>query len=291
MRKVLKIMLLLTLVFSFSFKNVVFAEATTYKVLMWQAGTITDGEASSYYNQFKTTFVNAGAEVVETTGEFLTLEDIVGISLLSLYFPQRDITLEEIAVVETYLERGGVLLLYGENNWIQEENERLQALGTAIGVSFTITGNNAAEGYLATLENGGVNSEHPINLNVAKIGYNYIPVVEYEEPATIIISDEAGNPVILEQPLGNGSVLLFVDVNIFDYDTEESDITILFGNIVSYSQDKQDEVEEQNEEAEEEAEEDEGEPLPETSDSVMNFGWVLILGLSLLTLSKDKAKA
>jgi hypothetical protein len=285
MKTILKIALLIGLMFNFSSNIAVFAEPETepFKVLSWRTGDFVDSEVSYYYDLFKETFESTGATFVETTGEFLTLEDISGISLLALYFPQRDITTEEIAVVTEYINRGGVVLLYGENNWVYEVNQRLQALASALGVSFTITDNNAYEGTMATIENGGINTEHPVGENVTKIGYNYIPIVEYDEPATIIVADTAGNPVILEQPLGNGSLMLFVDVNVFDFNSEHSDILILFANITKYSQTQQDIVEENNNNDDEE--------LPQTADNKAYIGWMLLLGLGLLSLSKDKAKS
>ncbi|MBS3972748.1 MAG: hypothetical protein KGZ84_07015 [Erysipelotrichia bacterium] len=286
MKTILKIALLIGLMFNFSAGVVVFAVEDTepFTVLSWRTGNFVDSEVSYYYDLFKGTFESTGATFIETTGEFLTLEDITGISLLALYFPQRDITTEEIAVVTEYINRGGVVLLYGENNWVYEVNQRLQALASALGVSFTITDNNAYEGTMATIDNGGVNIEHPVGENVTKIGYNYIPIVEYDEPATIIVADTAGNPVILEQPLGNGSLMLFVDVNVFDFNSENSDIHILFSNITKYSQTQQDIVEENNND-------DVEEELPQTADTRAYFGWMLLLGLGLLSLSKDKAKS
>jgi hypothetical protein len=286
MKTILKIALLIGLMFNFTSNTAVFAEPETepFKVLSWRTGDFADGEVDYYYNEFKSVFEATGATFIETPGEFLELADISGISLLALYFPQRDITTEEIAVVTEYVNRGGVILLYGENNWVYAENQRLQALASALGASFTITDQNAYEGTLATIENGGINTEHPVGENITQIGYNYIPIVSYDEPATIIVADTAGNPVVLEQPLGNGSLMLFVDVNVFDYDAENSDILILFTNITNYSQTQQDEVEENNNDNDEEE-------LPQTSDSNLYFGWLLLAGLGLLSLSKDKAKS
>lgn len=275
MKRILYTLLLASVLLGNVFTSSIFATPSEQKVVFWNTGDLAEenDEAWQYLQLFKGMYDELGYDVVETTGEFLTESDIDGITLLVLYFPLRDITTEEIALVNEYLDTKGVLILYGENNnWVPEINARLSALASTLGTSFTFTDNDSADGTILSPSNG-INSTHPVNEDVTKFGINYIPVIEYSQPAKVIIADLSGYPVILEQPLSNGTIILMVDINIFDYTDDETDLKTMLGNIVNYSQARQDGT------------------LPQTSDTGLKLGWLVLLGLGLIFVSKIKSKA
>jgi hypothetical protein len=225
MKNLILRLLMIGLLLVSSVTNRAFAEPSEQKVLFWNTdnadSSLADNDEAFYnFQLLKENYIELGYTVSETEGEFLTSEDIDSITILVLYFPQRNITKDEIEILKNYLDLGGGLMMSGENNsLVPEVNERLSLLASELESSITFTDDDVVDGFNLSIEDG-INSNDPVNEDVVK--------------------------------------------------EDETDLKIMLGNIVNYSQARID-----------------GD-IPQTTDSGLKLGWMNLLGLAFILASKIK---
>jgi len=207
-----------------------YSETLTTKVTIWTPQLdypINPNDWSVYYTDsvapffygLKYFYEENGATVDTIPSGHLSSNTLDSTNLLFVMVPTEDFTANDVTYMSNFLNTGGRIVFYGENNgWIPHINNRLSNVITTLGGSFSIASTDFRDD--TTLGSSYISSTSPLANGLTQIYYNAASVINYTGAVDVIISapTTSGTPAgfIVDQAVGNGRIMLMTDINIME---------------------------------------------------------------------------
>ncbi|MDP4276260.1 MAG: DUF4347 domain-containing protein, partial [Bacteroidota bacterium] len=216
-------------------------ESANYKYTLDKV-LVFDTDGASYFNGSTISAFYSNKGYPGTTVTSLPAS-LAGYQLVWIIQPNRSLTDNEISLLKSYLDSGGLMVMMGEHNgYTPQQNQNISDAVKRLGAHFSIV-NESTDGNWTTcglnMKANGVIKDHPLMEGVNTLDYNYIAPIAMGGNAQVLCTHRTvpSQTYIALEGVSNGNIVMWADQNIWDNvgQTGCNNNAIFFLNLLKYS--------------------------------------------------------
>ncbi len=194
---------------------------------------------TSYFNAMVTFYQGQSADVTSITSGHLASNSLTDQDLLIAVLPTEAYTATDITYMLSFLQTGARIVFIGENDdWVRTLDGYISSAVTQLGGSISVATSDVISGGSESTSN--INTSSSLAAGVSYFYINAAGKLIYTGAVEIVATASDSNPIIVDQAVGKGRILVMTDINTLDpvidpssYPTDDNET--FFANLVTTS--------------------------------------------------------